>query len=330
LNGITFANPYFLYLLVVIPLLTAWYIWKRKQSHPTMEVSSIQPFAAIKPTLRIRMRHVMFALRMLALGLIIVALARPQSHSSQRNVSTEGVDIVVALDISSSMEAMDFKPSRIEAAKKTAMEFIENRINDRIGLVIFAAESFTQCPITSDHSVLKNLFESIHTEMLQDGTAIGLGLATSISRLKDSKAKSKVIILITDGVNNTGYISPVTASDLAKMFGIRVYTIGVGTRGRAMIPVKTPYGIQNMEMEVQIDEDLLQKIAQNTNGKYFRATGNESLKKVYEEIDKLEKTRFEESIYNRYSEEFLPFALVAALLLLIEILLRFTMFRNLP
>ena len=277
-----------------------------------------------------RLRFLPTILRFLGLVFVIIALARPQSHSSSRQVWTEGVDIIIAIDVSTSMEARDFKPSRIEAAKETALDFITKRPNDRIGLVIFASESFTQCPTTLDHEVLKSMFSSIKAGMVQDGTAIGMGLSTAVSRLKDSKATSKVIILLTDGVNNTGFVAPLTAADIAKTFGIRVYSIGIGTRGMAPYPVQTPYGIQYQNMEVQIDEDILKKISTTTAGKYFRATDNSSLEHIYEEIDKLEKTKFEEAIRHHYKDEYLLPAIIAAALLLLDIFLSMTYFRAIP
>jgi Ca-activated chloride channel family protein len=228
------------------------------------------------------------------------------------------------------MEAMDFKPNRVEAAKKTAIEFIDSRPNDRIGLVVFAAESFTQCPLTTDHSTLKNLFKDIKTNMIEDGTAIGLGLATAVNRLLSSTAKSKVIILITDGVNNTGYIAPITAAEIAKSFKMKVYSIGVGTRGMAPFPFKTPFGTQYQNIEVKIDEDMLREISGMTGGKYYRATNNKGLKEIYEEIDKMEKTAIDELVFSQYRDEFLPLAMLAAILIIIEIVLSYTVFRRVP
>jgi len=249
---------------------------------------------------------------------------------SGRDIKTEGIDIMMALDISSSMLAEDLKPNRIEAAKKVAEEFIDSRPNDRIGLVVFGGESFTQCPLTTDHSVLKNLFAGIQSGILADGTAIGEGLGTAVNRIRNSRAKSKVVILLTDGVNNIGSIAPETAGEIAKTFGIRVYTIGVGTRGMAPYPVKSPFGIQYQNVEVQIDEPVLKKIAGETDGKYFRATNTGKLKEIYSEIDKLEKTKIDVTEFHNYTEEFYPLALGALLLLVLDILLRFTLFKKLP
>jgi Ca-activated chloride channel family protein len=268
--------------------------------------------------------------RFVTITFLIVALARPQSSSSSSNVTTEGISIVVALDISTSMLAEDFRPNRIEAAKKVALDFIDGRPNDLIGLVIFSGESFTQCPITSDHSVLRNLMKDIKPGMLEDGTAIGEGLATAVSRLKDAKTKSKVIVLITDGVNNAGSIPPATAGEIAKTFGIRVYSIGVGTKGMAPYPFKTPFGIQYQNMEVQIDEDLLTQVAGNTDGKYFRATNNKALEGVFKEIDRMEKSKIEVTEFNRHTEEYLPFALIALSFFVAELILRYTVLKSLP
>lgn len=330
MRDIVFGYPEFLYLLILLPFIIAWYIYRLKKQQPALLLSTTQGFEKSKSTIRVRLRHLLFILRVLVIGLLIIILARPQSSSSHKNVSTEGIDIVLALDISTSMLAEDFHPNRLEAAKKTAMTFIDNRVEDRIGLVIFSGESFTQCPVTIDHDVLKNLFNSIKSGMIMDGTAIGNGLATAISRLKDSKAKSKVIILLTDGVNNTGFIAPLSAAEIAKTFGIRVYTIGVGSRGVAPYPFQTPFGIQYQNIPVEIDEPVLKEIARTTDGKFFRATGNKALENIYNEIDKMEKTRIDVAVWSRRSEEFLPFAIAAGALLLLEILLRFFVFRNLP
>jgi Ca-activated chloride channel family protein len=256
-------------------------------------------------------------------------LARPQKTDKYQDVSTEGIDIVLTQDISGSMLSRDFKPDRLEAAKNMATEFISGRPYDRIGLVVFSGESFTQCPLTTDHAVLINLLREIQSGMIEDGTAIGMGLATAVSRIKDSKAKSKVIILLTDGVNNKGEIAPATAAGIAKTFGIRVYTIGVGTQGVAPYPVQTPYGIQYQDMQVEIDEEILQDIAQTTGGKYFRATDNNSLEKIYKEIDKLEKSKIDVKQFIRKEERYMLPALIAFFMLVLEIIARNTLFRNL-
>ncbi|HEY0272564.1 MAG TPA: VWA domain-containing protein, partial [Chitinophaga sp.] len=270
-------------------------------------------------------------LRILAFTALVVALARPQTSNTSENIDSEGIDIVLSLDISGSMLAQDLQPNRIEAAKKVAMDFVDRRISDRIGLVIFSGESFTQCPITTDHAVLKTQIAQVKSGMLQDGTAIGMGLATSVDRLRSSKAKSKVIILLTDGVNNTGLIDPLTALEIAKAFKIRVYTIGLGTIGKAPFPMTSPDGTVQMVMQdVQIDEALMKKIATETGGKYYRATSNTSLQDIYDTIDQLEKTKVEITSYKRYAEHFFPFAMLALVCLLLEVLLRYTVFKSLP
>jgi Ca-activated chloride channel family protein len=330
MTGLTFAYPEFFYLFVLLPLLIFRYWKNRKGQYASLNISDTKPLLDHKPTFRQRMRHSLIVMRLLSVSLLIVALARPQSSSHGRNVNTEGIDIVLAMDISGSMLAEDFKPNRIEAAKKVAISFIEGRPDDRIGLIIFSGESFTQCPITTDHAVIKNLLGSIKSGMLVDGTAIGEGLANAVNRIKDSKAKSKVIILLTDGVNNAGSVAPLTAAEIAKVFKLRVYTIGVGTIGVAPYPVQTPFGIQYQNMEVQIDEASMKQIAEMTGGKYFRATNNNKLKEIYAEIDRLEKTKIEVTEFSHYAEEFFPFALAAGILLLLEILGRYSIFRSVP
>jgi len=328
--NITFANLWVLWFLLLVPLMTAYYVFfhRRKQNH--LSFSSFTGFAGHKPTLRQRLGLLPFLFRLLAVAALVVALARPQSSTGGQSVTTEGIDIVMALDISASMLAEDLKPNRIEAAKKVAQQFIDSRPNDRIGLVVFSGESFTQCPITSDHAVIKNLMKGIESGMLADGTAIGEGLATAVNRLKSSTSKSKVIILLTDGVNNIGSIDPLTAGDIAKAFNVRVYTIGVGSQGMAPYPVKTPFGLQYQNMPVQIDEDVLQKIAGETGGKYFRATNTARLKEVYAEIDKMEKTRISVTEFHNKTEEFYPLVLLAICLVLLEFLLKYTVIKSLP
>jgi Ca-activated chloride channel family protein len=267
---------------------------------------------------------------MLAMVLLIIAFARPQSTSSWENSTTEGIDIVLSLDISSSMLAQDFDPNRIEAAKKVGAQFINNRPTDRIGLVVFSGQSFTQCPLTTDHAVVINQLKDLKSGMIEDGTAIGLGLATAINRLKESKAKSRVIILLTDGVNNMGEIDPLTAAELAQTFGIKVYTIGVGTYGVAPYPFQTPFGVQYQQIKVEIDENILTGIANKTNGKYFRADSNQKLKMIYDEIDKLEKTKIETKEFSKKKEEFLLIIMIACLLLLMEVFLRYTILKSIP
>ncbi len=331
-NDITFANKELLWLLLMIPVILAWYIWKDKTYNAELQVSSLSAFAGMKKSWKHYFRHSLITLRLLAVALLIVVLARPQSRSSWKDVKTEGIDILMSLDISGSMLAKDFKPNRLEAAKEVAIDFIDSRPNDRIGLVIFSGESFTQCPLTTDHAVVKNLFSGIRTGMVKDGTAIGNGLATAVSRVKDSKAKSKVVILLTDGVNNQGSVAPLTAAEIAKAFGVRVYTIGVGTRGKALAPVAMyPDGsYQFGYVDVNIDEKTMTEIADLTGGKYFRATDNSKLKEVYKEIDRLEKTIFEEKNFTNKAEHFLPFAIAAGVLLLIEFLLKNLIFKSIP
>ncbi|MCX6147669.1 MAG: VWA domain-containing protein [Candidatus Kapabacteria bacterium] len=330
MSGVKFANPEVLWFLVIVPILLVWYIWKLYKNTTSISFSSSIGFDGLKSTLKQKLRHLNIVLRLLAISLLIVALARPQSNSSRKSVTTDGIDIVLAMDVSTSMLAEDLKPNRIEAAKKTAIKFVESRENDRIGLVIFSGESFTQCPVTIDHSIVKNLIKNIKTGVVVDGTAIGQGLATSVSRLKDSKAKSKVIILLTDGVNNMGVISPETAADIARTFGIRVYTIGVGTKGMAPYPVKTLIGIQYQNVEVQIDDELLNKIAKSTNGEYNRATNNKSLEAIYKKIDQMEKTKVDVAYFSKYTEEFFPWAFAGLAIFMLELLLKYLYFKTLP
>ncbi|MDP4289896.1 MAG: VWA domain-containing protein [Bacteroidota bacterium] len=329
-NHILFASPDYFYLLLLIPAIVVWYVFRFRKSQPSMRVSSTLPFKKINRGNKTWLFHGLFVLRMLALVLIIVALARPQSTSSHNDVSVEGIDIVLAMDISGSMMAQDFSPNRIEAAKEVGIDFINGRPDDRIGLVVFSGESFTQCPLTTDHNVLINLFHDLHSGMIDDGTALGDGLATAVNRLKESKAISKVIILLTDGVNNMGSVDPVSAAEIAKLYGVRVYTIGVGTHGYAPIPVQTPFGMQIQNMEVQIDEPLLEHIAQMTDGKYFRAVNKTALSEIYKEIDRMEKSKIEVTEFRKKSEVFMPWALGGIILLITELLLRYTLFRRLP
>ena len=326
-----FANPHYLYLLLLLIPLIAWYILKLRKKQASLQVSTMQAFDMPKATtFKVYMRHLSFVLRMIAIAIIIVILARPQSTNSWENRNTEGIDIMLVMDISSSMLAEDLKPNRIEASKDVATAFINGRPNDNIGLVVFAGESFTQCPLTTDHAVLLNLFKDIQSDMIEDGTAIGLGIANAVSRIKDSKAISRVIILLTDGSNNRGEIAPVTAAEIARTFGIRVYTIGVGTHGEAPYPFKTPYGIQRRNVPVDIDESVLKQIASTTGGQYFRATDNSSLKSIYQEIDQMEKTKINVQQYSKKQEEYMPLALLVFALLLFELLLRNTLFTNIP
>ncbi|MDH6533377.1 VWA domain-containing protein [Parabacteroides sp. 52] len=326
-----FANPTYLYLLVLLIPLTGWYIYKLSKSQASLQVSSSEAFDLPQATSwKVYLRHLPFALRMAAIALLIVVLARPQSTNSWQSSSTEGIDIMLAMDISGSMMAEDLKPNRLEASKDVAASFINGRPNDNIGLVLFSGESFTQCPLTTDHTVLLNLFKDIQSGMIQDGTAIGLGLANAVSRIKDSQAISKVIILLTDGMNNRGEIAPITAAEIAKTFGVRVYTIGVGTQGTAPHPFPTPFGVQYQNVPVEIDEPALKQISAMTGGQYFRATDNATLKQIYTEIDQLEKTKISVQQFSKKQEEYTYWALLVFALLLIEILLRNTLLRNIP
>ncbi len=330
MDKITFANPEFLYLLILLIPLIAWYIWKDREANAAISFSTLKGFAGAGRTAKYWIRHILFAIRLIIVALIIVVIARPQSINKWQDVNTEGIDIIITLDISGSMLAQDFKPDRLEASKAVAMEFISGRPADRIGLVVYSAESFTQCPLTTDHAVLINLFQDIKSGMIEDGTAIGMGLANAVARLKDSKAKSKVVILLTDGVNNRGSIAPLTAAEIAKTFNIRVYTIGVGTRGTAPAPVQTPYGVQIRQVPVEIDEGILKEIAKTTDGKYFRATNNQKLVEIYKEIDQMEKSRIDVREYSKKEEEYLAYGLGAVILMLFEIIIRKTVLRNIP
>ena len=325
-----FANPEYLYLLLLLIPLIAWYSVKLSKMQASFKLASTQAFKNAKPSMRVYMRHFPFVLRMISLALIIIVIARPQAVNSWEETESQGIDIVLALDVSGSMLAQDLQPNRLEAAKKVASEFVTDRKNDRIGLVIFAGESFTQCPLTTDHKVLLNLLKDVNFGMIEDGTAIGLGLANSVNRLKDSPSKSKVVILLTDGTNNRGQIAPLTAADLAKSYGIRVYTIGVGTKGMAPTPVQTPFGMRIQNMPVDIDEKTLTEIASLTGGQYFRAVDTEGLREVYREIDQMEKYLISVQNVTRKQELFLPFALAALALILIELILRRTWLRTIP
>jgi len=329
-EGLTFKNPELFYLLLVIIPMAAWYIFRQKNNTASIQVSSTSSVFKAPKTIRHYLRHLIFVCQMIAIAFFVVVLARPQSSSSWENVTTEGIDIIIALDISSSMLARDFSPDRLEAAKNVAMEFISGREHDRMGLVVFAGEAFTQCPLTTDRAVLLNLFKDLKSGLIEDGTAIGNGLATGVSRLKDSEAISRVVILLTDGENNRGEVAPMTAAEIAKTFGIRVYTVGVGSVGTAPYPVQTPFGIELRDMEVKIDEELLTQIANITGGQYFRATSNKKLEEIYKEIDKLEKSKIDVQQFSRRSEEFLPFAILGALFLIAALFLRTTIFRNIP
>jgi Ca-activated chloride channel family protein len=330
-KNITFAYPWCFWLLLLIPLMIYWYVKQGRRQQGALQVSSIQGLKGLPVSWKARLRPILLVLRILAYAALVTALARPQTSNTSENIDSEGIDIVLSIDISGSMLAEDLQPNRLEAAKKVAADFVEKRISDRIGLVIFSGESFTQCPITTDHAVLTNQIMQIKSGMLQDGTAIGMGLATAVDRLRSSKAKSKVIILLTDGVNNTGLVDPLTALEIAKAFKIRVYTIGVGTYGKAPFPMTMPDGSIQMQMQdVQIDEPLMKKISSETGGKYFRATNTTGLEKVYTEIDDLEKTKVEITSYKHFAEHFFPLAMLALACLLLEVVLRYTAFRSLP
>ncbi len=326
-----YANPEYLYLLIIPALLLIWYVFRQNRVHSSLIGSTTKMFDGANPGIRAQLRHIPYILRIIALSLLVIALARPQSSLSWENITTEGIDIVLALDISGSMLAEDFKPNRLEAAKDVAIQFINNRRNDRIGLVVYSKESFTQCPITTDHAVLINLFKDVKQGMIEDGTAIGYGIATAVSRLKESDAKSKVVVLLTDGENNAGDISPVTAAEIAQALGVRIYTIGVGTIGTAPFPGTDFFGRKIYhQIEVKIDEETLQRIADISGGKYFRATNKDNLKRIYDEIDQLEKSKIEVKEYSRKKEEYFPFAVAAGLFILLEIILRLFVYRKLP
>ncbi len=330
MNNLRFENPEFLYLLFLLLPALAWYVWKDRSGYSSIQTSGITVFREVSPGLRPYLRHVMFFLRMLTAALLIIVLARPQSVEKWQESTTEGIDIILTLDISGSMRARDLKPDRLESSKNVAIEFISGRPNDRIGLVVYAGESFTQCPLTTDHAVLINLFKEVKPGMIEDGTAIGVGLTNAVSRLKNSKAESKVIILLTDGVNNRGEVPPLTAAEIASTFGVRVYTIGVGTQGMAPMPVQTPWGEEIRNMPVEIDEEVLQKIADITGGKYFRATNNKKLVEIYKEIDQMEKSLIDVKNFSKKEEEYFGFAMAAGSLFLLELLLRFLVWRKLP
>ena len=325
-----FLHPEYLYLLLLLIPLTVWYILRLSKTQASFKLASADAFKGMNPDFKVYMRHLPFLLRLMAIALIILVIARPQSVNSWEETETQGIDIVMALDVSGSMLSQDLKPDRLQAAKKVAAEFITDRASDNIGLVIFAGESFTQCPLTTDHKVLLNLLNNVQFGAIEDGTAIGLGLATSVNRLKESTSKSKVVILLTDGTNNRGQIAPLTAADLARSYGIRVYTIGAGTKGMAPTPVQTLFGIRMQNMQVDIDEKTLTEIAAMTGGKYFRAQDTEGLRRVYEEIDAMERYLISVQNVTRHQELFLPFALAALALILLELLLRRTWLRSIP
>jgi Ca-activated chloride channel family protein len=328
-ENIEFANPKLLWLLLLVPLSIIWYILRHKKQEAAVNFSDLKGMVKLPKAWKAYLRHLLFALKMAALALLIVALARPQSSSTNSTSNIEGIDIVMAMDVSGSMLARDLKPDRLTAAKNVASDFVKGRPGDRMGLVIFSGETFTQVPLTTDHGVMLNMLAEMKNGLIEDGTAIGDGLATAISRLKDSEAISKVVILLTDGMNNAGSVDPYTAAEIAKLYGIRVYTIGVGTYGTAPYPVQTMFGTQMQQIKVEIDEKLLSTIANSTGGKYFRANNNKKLDEIYQEIDKLERSKIEVTEFRRLHEEFYPLVAWAIALLLLEFLLRKTIFRTL-
>jgi Ca-activated chloride channel homolog len=329
-NDVTFAYPWVLYFLGIIPLLILYYIYIGKKRENTIIFSSLKTFKGIPAGWRERLRHLPFIIRMFALALFIIALARPQSFTSGENVYSEGIDIAMVLDISGSMLAEDFSPNRLEASKTVIRNFIAERHSDRIGLVIFSREAFTQCPLTIDYNVLNDLLREVRSGMMEDGTAIGNAIANGVNRLKDSPAKSKIIILITDGVNNAGEVNPLSAAEIAKTFGIKIYAVGVGTMGEAPYPVKTSFGTRYQMVPVEIDEALLKKIAAETNGKYYRAVNNKKLQEIYSEIDNLEKTKVEVTSYRNARELFLGWVGMGFFLLLFELGIAKTILRRIP
>ena len=325
-----FEYPYLLYLLFLPLLLLGLYLYRElKGRRPAVEVASLQPWAASGRGVLAYLRHLPFALRLCALCLIIVAIARPRSSTEMERVDSEGIDIVLAMDVSTSMLARDFKPDRINAAKDIAVEFIAQRPSDRMGIVVFAGESFTQCPLTTDRATLINLMKDVQTDLIEDGTAIGNGLATAVSRLSTSDAPSRVIILLTDGVNNSGEITPLTAAQIAQTYGVRVYTIGIGANGVAPYPVVTPWGIETKNMKVELDEDLLKQIATSTGGRYFRATDNTKLAEIYAEINQMEKAKVSIDSFPVYKELFAKYALWALACLLVSVFIQLII-RRLP
>lgn len=331
MEKITFLNPDFFWLFLLIPIAIAWLFWQRKNQTASLKISSINGFKSSASILS-KLKPYLSVLRVLALSSLIIALARPRTVDiSNQTKTTKGIDIVMAIDVSGSMLAKDLKPNRMEALKQVASNFVEGRPNDRIGIVVYAAESYTKTPVTSDKAIVLEAIKGIkYDNVIQDGTGIGMGLTTAVNRLKDSKAKSKIIILLTDGVNNAGFIEPETASEIAKEYGIKVYTIGIGTNGMAEFPYAyAPNGHFLFKMmPVEIDENLMKTIAKNTNGKYFRATSNSKLETIYNEINKLETSEIEELKFYDYDEKFRPFVWIAGILLLLEILLRNTIFKS--
>lgn len=328
MNSIEFASPYFLFGLIIIPLFIVWYIFNCNKQQAYVRFSDTGFFNKLPKSWKSYLRHIVFVIEMAALSLFIIALARPQSSSKNKEINVEGIDIVLAMDISSSMLAADLKPDRLEASKAVASDFVKGRPDDRMGLIVFSGETFTQVPLTTDHSMMLNMLQEMKCGLLEDGTAIGDGLASAISRLKDSEAISKVVILLTDGDNNAGSIDPSTAAEMAKLFGIRVYTIGAGTRGTAPYPVQTISGIKYQQVPVTINEELLQQIANETGGKYFRAESKEKLEQIYSEIDKMERSKIQVNEFKRLHEEFYPLVKIGLILLILSFLLKNTIFKS--
>lgn len=331
-SSIIFANPGYFWALILVPILIVWYVLRYRNQKPALQFSSISLLKKYRKTFRQRMYPLLFVLRLVALICLIIAMARPQSKLSRQEIKVEGIDIVLAMDVSGSMLAEDFKPNRLEAAKKVAENFIKGRNSDRIGLVEFAGEAFTQTPLTIDHNVLLSQLDKVKSGVIEDGTALGDGLATAINRIKDSKAQSKVIILLTDGVNNQGSVAPKSAAEIAALYGIRLYTIGLGTRGMAPYPFRTPFGgVQYQNVPVEIDEELMTEMAQSTDGgQYFRATNKKSLENIFSEIDKMEKTKIDVTQYNQTKDEYLIFLMIGLVSLALEIILGTLYFKSTP
>lgn len=330
MSNLTFAHPWFLLGLVLVPLMVAWYIWRYRKQEAALQHSNLSLFDGIGQSLRVRLRWLPYALRCLAVGAMVVALARPQSQLSRQEMTVEGIDVVLAMDISGSMLAEDFKPNRLEAAKKVAADFIEGRKNDRMGLVVFAGEAFTQVPLTIDHQVLLKQLGAVKSGLVRDGTALGDGLATAINRIKDSQAESKVIILLTDGVNNQGSVDPLSAAEIAALYNIRLYTIGVGARGKAPFPFRDQFGrVHYQNIDVEIDEDLMKQMASATgDGQYFRATNRKALQEIFDQIDEMETSKIDVTQYAQTRDEHQPWLWLAFIALALEALMRYVWLRR--
>ena len=329
MSNITFLHPWYLLGLVLVPLMAAWWLWRYRKQDAAVQHSNIAVFDGLPKGLRVRLRWLPYALRCVAVGAMVVALARPQSSLSRSEMTVEGIDIVMAMDISGSMLAEDFRPNRLDAAKKVAADFVEGRKNDRMGLVVFAGEAFTQVPLTVDHHVLLQQLGSVKSGVVRDGTALGDGLATAINRVKDSEAKSKVIILLTDGVNNQGSVDPLTAAEIAKMYGIRLYTIGVGSLGKAPYPFRDQFGrVHYQNIDVEIDEPLMRQMAEMTDdGRYFRATNKKALQEIFSQIDEMEKCKIDVTQYAQTKDEQAPWLWLAVLAVVLELLIRWVWFK---